>query len=441
MGAPDKCHIGTARFFFKMEIWFRALELGVFCGLAGREIMNKSWMFFAGAMLASLLAATALRADDTIKLGAAVSLTGKYSSNGEFTRNGYDLAIKMINDRGGVKVGSKSYKLEVKYYDDESTPARGAQLVERLIQQDGVKFILGPYSSGLAEAIAPVTEKYEIPMVEANGAAVSLFQKGYKYLFAVLSTTDQYLDAAVDLAAKQASDPSKVRVAIAVENDPFSQDVRLGVLNSMKKYGMKAVIDDKLPPELNDMSATLSKVKALKPDLLIVSGHDKGAALAIRQVADQRVDVPMLALTHCDSAEIAQKFAKLANYTLCAAQWASTLSYSDDLFGSASDYAALYKKTYNAEAPYQAAESSAAVQVFADAFTRAGTLEPKAVRDAIAKTDIKTFYGPVRFDAQGRNVAKPTVLLQVQNEKYVVVYPEKWAESKFMTPTPVWAKR
>jgi len=409
--------------------------------------MKNFWKAFyasAGAGFLSVLLATApLRADDAnvIKLGAAVSLTGKYSSNGAFTRNGYDLAVKLINERGGVDVADKIYKLEVKYYDDESTPARGAQLVERLIQQDGVKFILGPYSSGLAEAIAPVTEKYEIPMVEANGAAVSLFQKGYKYLFAVLSTTDQYLDAAVDLAAKQAKDPSKVRVAIAVENDPFSQDVRLGVLNNVKKYGMKVVVDDKLPPELNDMSATLSKVKALKPDLLIVSGHDKGAALAIRQIADQRVDVPMLALTHCDSAEIAQKFGKAANYTLCAAQWASTLSYSDDLFGSASDYAALYKKTYNEEAPYQAAESSAAVQVFADAFTRAGTLEPKVVRDAISKTDIKTFYGPVRFDAQGRNVAKPTVLLQVQNEKYVVVYPEKWAAEKFVTPTPKWAER
>ena len=293
-----------------------------------------------------------------IKLGAAVSLSGKYSSNGVYTRNGYDLAVKKINARGGVKVGDKHYKLEVVYYDDESTPARGAQLAERLIQQDGVKYLLGPYSSGLVEAMAPVTEKYGVPMVEANGAAISLFRKGYKYLFAVLSTTDQYLKGAVTIAAHQAADPSKVKVAMAFENDPFSQDVRDGVLEDAKKYGMKIVVDDKLPPELSDMSATLTKVKLLKPDILIVSGHDKGAATAIRQIADQRVNVPMLAMTHCDSAQIAEKFGKAAEYTLCASQWAPSLSYSDDLFGKASDYATLYESTYHEPTPYQADRKS-----------------------------------------------------------------------------------
>ncbi|MFZ3034673.1 MAG: amino acid ABC transporter substrate-binding protein [Parvibaculum sp.] len=384
-----------------------------------------------------------VRAEDmpTIRLGAAVSLSGKYSSNGVYTRNGYDLAVKRINERGGVKVGDKSYKFEIVYYDDESTPARGAQLAERLIQQDGVKYLLGPYSSGLVEAMAPVTEKYGVPMVEANGAAISLFRKGYKYLFAVLSTTDQYLKGAVDIAAHQAADPAKVKIAMAFENDPFSQDVRDGVLEDAKKYGMKIVVDDKLPPELSDMSATLTKVKLLKPDILIVSGHDKGAATAIRQIADQRVNVPMLAMTHCDSAQIAERFGKAAEFTLCAAQWAPSLSYSDNIFGKASDYAALYEATYREPTPYQAAESSAAVEVFADAFTRAGSLDPKAVRDALSQTNLASFYGPIKFDETGKNVDKPTILYQVQDGKYVVVYPEKWAEAKLRAPTPVWDKR
>src|ERR1041385_3832661 len=163
---------------------------------------------------------------DTIVLGAAVSLTGKYSTNGKNTQDGYDLAVERINEMGGVKVGGKTYKLQVRYYDDESTSARGAQLVERLINQDGVQFVLGPYSSGLTKAIAPVTEKYRIPMVEGNGADRNLFTQGYKYLFAVLNTSDYYLRAAIQLAAETAkaagTDPSKLKVAIAVENDNFS---------------------------------------------------------------------------------------------------------------------------------------------------------------------------------------------------------------------------
>ena len=140
----------------------------------------------AGALFAYNVAS----AEDVITLGAAVSETGKYSTNGVFAEKGYRLAVDKINSQGGVKVGGKTYKLAVKFYDDESNPARGAELVDRLIKQDGIKFILGPYSSGMTKAIAPETERLKTPMVEANGAARSLFTNGYKYIFATLSTAD-----------------------------------------------------------------------------------------------------------------------------------------------------------------------------------------------------------------------------------------------------------
>ncbi len=378
---------------------------------------------------------------NTITLGAAVSLTGKYSTNGKHTKNGYDLGVKVINEHGGVVVNGKKYKIAIKYYDDESTPARGAQLAERLINQDNIKFLLGPYGSGLTKAMAPVTEKYKVPMVEANGASLSLFNKGYKYLFAILSTTEQYLQPAVALAAEMAKDPKKVRVAGAFENDPFSQDISTGVFADAKKRGMKKIIDDKLPPDLNDMSATLTKVKALKPDLLVVSGHAKGAALAIRQISDMKVNVPMLALTHCDSADIIGKFGKAAEYALCAAQWDRDLSYKDKYFGSAENFAQRFEKTYGYAPPYQAAESAAAVLVYKDAFERAGKLDPTSVRNAIAKTHMQTFYGNIKFDKTGKNIAKPMVLFQVQDGKYKVVAPTRWANAKLRWPTPPWSKR
>ena len=92
---------------------------------------------------------------DKIILGAAVSLTGKYSTNGKHTQNGYNMAVERINSMGGVKVGGKSYKFDIIYYDDESNSGRAAQLAERLIKQDKVQYMLGPYSSGLTKAIAP----------------------------------------------------------------------------------------------------------------------------------------------------------------------------------------------------------------------------------------------------------------------------------------------
>ncbi|WP_159587261.1 amino acid ABC transporter substrate-binding protein [Chelativorans xinjiangense] len=377
---------------------------------------------------------------DTITLGAAVSLTGKYTTNGEHTQRGYDLAVDKINGAGGVTVGDKAYTLEIKYYDDESTPARGAELAERLIQQDGIEFMLGPYSSGMTKAIAPVTEEHKVPMVEANGASRSLFTNGWEYIFATLSTSEQYLRGAITLVAEHAEElgkePGEIKVAMAFENDPFSQDVRAGVLDDMKEYGMEAVIDDQLPRELNDMTATLTKVKALEPDLLIVSGHSKGAATAIRQISEMQVNVSVLAMTHCDSADIIGKFDEAAEYTLCATQWAPTLSYSDDLFGSAAEFAALFEETYGYAPPYQAAESAAAVQVYADALERAGELDSQKVRDALSSTDMMTFYGPIDFDETGKNVAKPMALYQVLDGEYKVVSPSDFAETDAVVPRP-----
>ena len=395
-------------------------------------------MCAVGALLAAMIVPANA---DTITLGATVSKSGKYSTNGKHTSYGYELAVDFINGRGGVNVGGEQHMLEIKYYDDESTPARGAELAERLISQDGVKFMLGPYSSSLTKAIAPVTEKHGVPMVEANGASRSLFTNNDQYLFAVLSTSEQYLSSAVDLAAELASsegrDPSDLTVAFAFENDPFSQDIRAGVTDDANRHGIKIVIDDKLPEELDDMTPTLAKVKALKPDLLLVSGHAKGAATAIRQIDEQGVYVPMLAMTHCDSADIIGKFNEAAELTLCASQWAPTLSYSDDLFGSAADFAAAFEDRYGYEPPYQAAQSAAAVMVFADAFERAGSLDRKVVRDALSTTGMQTFYGNIKFDETGRNIAKPMVLYQVQDGKYRVVVPTKWADATVIHPRPM----
>ncbi|MCR9077286.1 MAG: amino acid ABC transporter substrate-binding protein, partial [bacterium] len=371
----------------------------------------------------------------------AISLTGKYATNGIDSKNGYDLAVDMINKSGGVTVDGKSYKLKVQYYDDESTPARGAQLAERLINQDGVKYMLGPYSSGLTKAIAPVTEKYQIPMVQAEGASRSLFTQGYRYMFAVLSTSELYLASSIALAAELAEKSGKkasdVKIAMAFENDPFSLDVRAGVVEDAEKFGMKIIIDDKLPRDLSDMTATLTKVKALKPDLLLVSGHEKGATTAARQITELKIDTPIVAMTHCESADIVTNFgAGAMEGVLCPTQWSETLSYKDGLFGSAADYDKLFKSTYEgySTVPYQAAQASAAVQVWKDAFERANSFDSEKLRDALAATDMSTFYGDIKFSEAGNNIAKPMVLRQVQGGEYLVVAPTKWAAAKMQFP-------
>ena len=394
--------------------------------------MYKKYSIAMGAAFAVGLAgfaggATAKVDGDTIILGSALSFTGKYSAAGLHTKKGYDFAVNRINEKGGVKVGGKSYKIAIKYYDDESQGSRAAQLTERLINQDGVQFMLGPYSTGMTKAVAPVTEKYKIPMVEAEGASRALFTQGYKYMFAVLSTSEFYLAPILDLVAQNAKAgwkaPSDVTIGMAFEGDGFSMDVRAGVIDVAKKYRMKIVIDDKLPADLSDMSSTLTKVKAMRPDILLVSGHSKGAATAARQIGEMRINVPLISITHCEAAKVHEKFPKAAQGFLCPTQWSPNVPYSDSYFGDSKKYDREFKAAYPSYSaiPYQTAQASAAVLVWKLAFEAANSFDKDRLRDAISATQTETFYGKIKFSEAGNNIAKPMLMRQISGKKYADV--------------------
>jgi len=182
-------------------------------------------------------------------------------------------------------------------------------------------------------------------------------------------------------------------------------------------------------------------VKALKPDLLVVSGHSKGAATAARQIGEERINVPMIAITHCEAADITGKFGATPNGFLCPTQWSETLSYQDELFGTAAEYEVEFKAAFPAYAeklvPYQTAQASAAVYVFKDAFERANSFDKDKLRDAISATNLETFYGNIKFSEAGNNIAKPMVLRQIQGGKYNVVAPSEFASHELQWPREV----
>jgi branched-chain amino acid transport system substrate-binding protein len=380
------------------------------------------------------------QACEDLVLGAALSATGIYASNGNNTKNGYEFAVKKINGAGGVRIGGKCHHLKITYYDDESTPARAAQLVERLISQDKVKFVLGPYSSPLTKAILPVTEKYNTPVVQSEAASRSLFTQGYKYHFGIVATSEKYLtpvlDMAADFATKSGKKPSDVKVAMIYQDDSFSLDVRQGVVDLAKKYNMNTVIDDRMPKDLNDITTFFTKVKALKPDVLLISGHEKGAATAARQMGEQKTDVPLIGITHCESAKVVNDFPKIAEGFVCPTQWDESMKASDRLFGTAANYDKEMKTAHPEykTVPYQTAQASAAVYVWKDAFERANSLDQEKVREALMKTDLATFYGHVKFAADGSNPGKTIVMRQIQGGKYIVVAPPAVAAGPVVYP-------
>lgn len=399
---------------------------------------------FSALTFALLLVSTAALAADTIVFGAAISITGKTAKEGGYTRDGYQAAIDKINEMGGIKVGGKTYKLELKYYDDETKPERTAQLIEKLINEDKVNLILGPYGSSPTGTAAPLAEKYKIPMVEANGSAEAIFAKGYKYTFMILSPAKLYLRGIID--AVLAKDPSAKNVAILGENEAFSKEVAAGAKEYAKEKGMTVVYDELYPTNAQDVSALLTAIKGKNPDIILGSGHLQDSLLIVKQSKDLGVSPKAMGFSVGPSSpEFKANLGKSADYIFGATQWTEALKYNGDdpwktpkAFGDAfrakhADYKVI---------PYQVAESAVAVIAYQKAIEKAGTIEPTKVRDALAAIDVMTFYGKIKFDARGVNIYKPMAAEQYQPDgnKYTV-WPQDVAEKAILYPMPAWDKR
>lgn len=381
-------------------------------------------------------------AGDTIVFGSPVSLTGSLAKEGKLTQEGYEFWKSYVNSHGGIKVAGKSYKVDIKYYDDESKNDTAAQLAERLIDQDHVQFILGPYGSGTAFTVAQMVERKKIPMVEGNGAAEKIFNQGFRYTFGVLSPARRYLEGVLALA--RAQKPQAQSVAITYASDAFSQEVAQGAADWASAHGMKVVYDNKYPDTATDVSSIISALKATNPDIILNAGHLRDALLVQKGLKEQNVMAKAYGYSvGPDTPDFTATLGKDANDVLGGAQWSAVVKYKGEagFYQTAPEYAKAFEAAYHHRPDYHNAESTATCLAFQYALERAGSLDPEKVRDALAKLDVTTFYGILKFDNRGLNVYKPMVVNQIINGRLTTVWPIGLAETKPNYPAPPWGQR
>lgn len=396
----------------------------------------------AAALIGSLLVATSVSfpslssAQDVITFGAALSLTGRVSTEGRLVKAGYDMYVKTINANGGIKVGDKTYKVAIKYYDDQSNAATSARLYEKLITEDGIKLLLGPYSSGITLAASVVNEKYQLPMVAAHAAATGVYSRGFKYLFATLTPVDQYTGNMIKMAAE--ASPRAQRVALIHENALFPQASIDAADRQAKAAGLEVVYKEAYPTGTKDFSAMLAALKSRNPDVLIVAGYTGDMIVMARQTAEQGVNLKMLGFTLGPTLPgFVEALGSRAEHILEPVQWSATMSWKDEMFGwTAAQFAQMCEKEVGHACDYHPPQSFAALQVYQRALEKAGSLDPQKVRDALAQTDLMTAYGPIRFNSAGQNIAKGMAVVQMQKGKPLLVYPVDGAQAKLVYPIP-----
>ena len=375
-----------------------------------------------GLIGTALLPLSARAADEVIRIGAAVSLTGKLSREGNQLKNGYVYWEKLVTDAGGIEVVGKKLPVKVYYYDDESEPGVSARLTEKCITEDKVGFMFGPYSSGVATATASISEKYRVPMLTAMATADSLYQRGYKFIFCPSPIASGTLDPMLDLLKTLPTPPTTI--AIAGPDDLFPNVFAAAAVKKAESLGLKIVYNAKYPKTAADLSSVATALKQVDPEVLILTGYVGDSVLMVKTLQSLKVNPKLIGFAFAVGIpDVLTALGPAAEDLFGVAIWEPSLSYKGPVVADSATYTAGYRAMFNAEPNYLCAAGTVSGIVLQEAITKAGTIEPAKVRDAMSKLDFETFFGKVKFNERGVDIAASAVVAQVQGGRAIPVYP------------------
>jgi branched-chain amino acid transport system substrate-binding protein len=370
-------------------------------------------------------------AQDVIRFGAPLPITGPLAPEAVKQQQGYDLWAEQANKAGGINVGGKKYKVEIVYSDYQSNTPRSVQTTEQMITQDKVNFMFGPFGSGAAKAASTIAEKYKVPMLAATASSSQVYDQNYKYLFGTFTPNDTLTTPLTKLVKAKATDVKKV--AILARNDLFPLAIAQEMEKSAKENGLEVVYFEKYAINTLDHSATLSQIKSLAPQWVFITGYTNDLLLIRKQMVDQQMKAGVVTMI---AGPAYQEFIDSAGATaenISSASWWHPAEKYDgkDIFGSTANFVKLFKDKYKLEPDYAHASAAVCGALFQMAIEKAGSLDRDKVRDELAKMDVVTFWGPVKFGANGQiNSLEPPVF-QIQAGKPVVLFPDAIKQGDF----------
>jgi branched-chain amino acid transport system substrate-binding protein len=389
-------------------------------------------------------------AASTFKVGAVLELSGADATGGQLARRGYQFWVDTVNAKGGIDVAGKKYKVEMVVADCKSQPDAAADSVTRLAEQEKVDAIFGAYTSGVQIAMNPICQKYQTPCIAGSAESPANWSAQPQFTYGIIPSVDLTADKALKFIVDSAG-TKPVSAAILGANEPFSKDAAAGFAKGANEAGLNAVENSLFPPTA-DLTPILSGVAAKKPDILAVGGHDTVLIDAVKAAKAVKF-TPKAIIMHYGVTEpsFADELSQDADGVCGLVDWTPEFPYEDDIFGSAQEYASDYEAKYKSAADYTAAGCSVSGEVLQLALQKLGRppqLEQEdrvKLNQIIAETDIKTFYGPIRFESSGNhfhdNTVPPPVLVQIKDGKIVAVAPEDVKEGAFEYPLKPFGSR
>jgi branched-chain amino acid transport system substrate-binding protein len=404
-----------------------------------REVLHM--LFHRRLVLSSMLAAglaagisfapATAQAQDVIKIGTPLALSGGLAEEGKKQKIAYDMWLRRVNAAGGINVGGKKMKVKLIAYDYQTEGKRAGQLTEKLITDDKVHFLAAPFGSGHTKITAGVAARYGVPIVAPTASSLSVYNQGFKVLFGTLAPNTGMTEAMMKFFKQK--NPGMKNIAVLGRDDVFPRAMAKTLSKGAKARGFNVVYDQLYAVGTLDHSAALTKIKGLKPDWIYLTGYTQDLILLRKQMNDLGVKAKIVTMvTGPAYKEFVDGLGKLADGVTSSSWWHHATNYkTNDVFGSTKAFYDQFVKEQKHDPDYVHASSAAAMIVLQKAIEKAGTLDRAKVRDALASLDITTFYGPIKFSPNGMNQVRDLPIIQVQKGKVGVLFPNDIKNADF----------
>jgi branched-chain amino acid transport system substrate-binding protein len=391
----------------------------------------KAWrcFFLALAISSALLVTQGTHAAEPVRVGVTASLTGAYAVPGSNLLAGLKMWAHDVNARGALL----GREVEIVSYDDQSDPATSARLYEKLISDDRVDLLIGPYASDVTQAASEVAEGHGFPMVSGSASATEIWSRGYRNIFQVDTPADRYMD----LLIESASNAGLTTIALAYAGTDFPREVARGVRTKAAAAGMKLVFDEEYRENSTDFADLVRRIKATRPDLVIGGTYLQDSIAFVREAKRQNFTPRALAFTVGPAlVEFGEALGPDADGILGVVAWMRSgnvpMSY---------DFSFRYKEKTGRNAGAHAAYGYAAGQVLEAAVRLATSLDSDAVREQLREMKFGSLLGRYRVDDSGKQLVKKTFVMQWQNGRRLLVLPTQRSERQIAYPLKPWSER
>jgi len=409
-------------------------------------------MAAAIAAAAALISMPSAQAAGTVKIGILWPLTGNAAAAGQASKAAAEVAADIVNNKhpelGNLPLAAteglpnqSGAKLELTFVDHQGNPSLAQQLATRLITQDNVHVLMGAYQSSCSFTATAGAERYGIPFMVGESAALNITGRGFKWVFRGTPIASDYAATYMRFFEDMKKQGKTIAsIAVVNENTDYGTSVADSIEAAAKKNNIPVAIRIPYSASSTDVSAQVLQLKEKRPDVVIFISYTSDSILYMKTMKNLDYMPPMVIGddTGFSDPSFIPAVAEIAQGAMNRSAWdigkpgSTTYKINE-----------MYKAKTGRDLDDTSARNMQSFFALADALNRAGSTDPERIRDALTKTDLKPEqlmmgYDGVKFDETGQNILASTYLIQLKDKAYQLVWPDKAAAAKLDWPMKGW---